>query len=99
MGMFHSHGKGNGHFHFDREQLRGTQIMRRIADIPTRKAREQLDPIVDQLKAKEFPGLKPEFVRAILGLALRANILDGKPERAEEILAVLVDAKVPAGAR
>ena len=47
MGMFHSHGKGNGHSHFDREQLRGTQIMRRIADIPTRKAREQLERGID----------------------------------------------------
>ncbi len=47
MGMFHSHGKGNGHFHFDREQLRGTQIMKRIADIPTRKAREELERGID----------------------------------------------------
>jgi agmatinase len=47
MGMFHSHGKGNGHFHFDREQLHGTQIMKRIADIPTRKAREQLERGID----------------------------------------------------
>ena len=47
MGMFHSHGKGNGHPPFDREQLRGTQAMRRLADIPDRRTQEQLDRGID----------------------------------------------------
>ena len=42
MGMFHRHGKGHGHPPFDREQLRGTKAMRRLADIPDRRTREQL---------------------------------------------------------
>lgn len=53
------------------------------------RTRELIDPLVDQLKAKQVPALDAKLVRAILGLALRANVLDGKPERAEEILAFL----------
>ena len=47
MGMFHGHGKGHDHPPFDREQLRGTRIMRRLADIPDRRTREQLERGID----------------------------------------------------
>lgn len=54
------------------------------------KTRVLIDPVVDQLKAKQVPALdQPKLIHAILGLALRANVLDGKSDRAKEILAFL----------
>ena len=56
MGMFHMHGKGghrhrhgNGHDHppFDREQLRGTQALKRLEGIDDRRTREQIDRGLD----------------------------------------------------
>jgi agmatinase len=45
MGMFHQHGKGDGHF--DRGSLRGMQALKRLKDITDRRTREQLERGLD----------------------------------------------------
>ena len=45
MGMFHQHGKGDGHF--DREGLRGMRVLKRLRDITDRRTREQLERGLD----------------------------------------------------
>jgi tetratricopeptide (TPR) repeat protein len=60
------------------------------------QARSLLEPLVSQLKnpaeSRAHAGLKdqdPGLWRALLGLALRANVQEGKTERAQEILDLL----------
>src|SRR5215218_5483192 len=56
VGMFHMHGKGShrhrdgsgqNHPPFDREQLRGTQALKRLEGIDDRRTREQIDRGID----------------------------------------------------
>jgi hypothetical protein len=55
------------------------------------KVRAVLDPVVARIKADELAELKndPKLRMALLGLALRANIQDGKLDKAQEVLKVL----------
>lgn len=58
------------------------------------KVREQLDPLVDQLKKPETAALlndlkNPGLLHGLLGLALRANVQENKTDRAKEILDLL----------
>ena len=61
MGMFHQHGKGHGHPPFDREQLRGTQALKRLADINDRRTREQLERGLD-LGLEASPSVKDRTI-------------------------------------
>src|SRR5829696_8757213 len=45
MGLFHHHGKGDGHF--DRGSLRGMRVLKRLKDITDRRTREQLERGLD----------------------------------------------------
>jgi agmatinase len=45
MGLFHHHGKGDGHF--ERGSLRGMQVLKRLKDITDRRTREQLERGLD----------------------------------------------------
>lgn len=53
------------------------------------RVRALLDPIVDQAKAKTLPAIDATLLRGLLGLALRASVLDGKTDRAKDILDLL----------
>jgi hypothetical protein len=53
------------------------------------KTRALLDPIVSRIQAKQVQGLDSKLVHSVLGLALRASVLDRKPERAKEILELM----------
>lgn len=53
------------------------------------KVRAVLDPVVDAAKAKKLPEVDPGLVRGVLGLALRANVLDGKTDRGRQILELM----------
>ncbi len=68
MGMFHSHGKGHNHPPFDREQLRGTKIMRRLADISDRKTRESLERGID-LGLEAAPSVQDRTISTLLARA------------------------------
>jgi hypothetical protein len=57
------------------------------------KARESLDPIVERIKdpaeAKSLADKDPRLLRALLGLALRANVQDSKLNRGKDVLELL----------
>ena len=67
MGMFHHHGKGDGHF--DRGSLRGMQVLKRLKDITDRRTREQLERGLD-LGLEAAPSVEdrtiPTFARGEL---------------------------------
>ncbi|HZT81716.1 MAG TPA: hypothetical protein VFA26_15925 [Gemmataceae bacterium] len=52
------------------------------------KARELLDPLLEDLKADRLPALKKNapLKWALVGLALRANLQDNKPDRVRDLL-------------
>jgi hypothetical protein len=53
------------------------------------RVRALLDPLVAAHRAKQLPALDPKLVQGILGLVLRADVLDGQPAQARAVLELL----------
>jgi hypothetical protein len=58
------------------------------------EARKVIDPLIDQVRQGKLPDLKdPVMIRTMMGLGLRASVLDGDTKHAHEILTSLMEQK------
>ncbi len=58
------------------------------------EVRKVIDPLIDQVRQGKLPDLKdPVMIRAMMGLGLRASVLDGDTKHAHEILTSLMEQK------